>query len=436
MNNATDKLGSIASILSKPPRKFARVITISISVIAFIAIVFSFFASMDIVVTAQGKVIPSGKSKVIQPLEAGVVKSIKVKDGQSVKAGDVLIELDPKMTEADKQRAQNEYYLASADVSRLEAMMKGKSTVSMEKDMPSNISTYQSSLLFGKMAEQQAKMAAADAEIMKRRADMEATASAVSQLKNSVPLVRKKYEMREELAKTGYISEAGLIDSKLEFLNMEKELAVQQNRLKESEASLKAAMMQRNQALAEFRAKAAAEMVDAIKRKETAAKELEKANVKNELQALKAPIDGVVQQLAVTTVGGVVTQAQQLMTIVPENTPLEVEAQVLNKDIGYVKVGQRVVNKVETFDFTRFGYIEGEVTWVGTDAINDQKLGPVFPVRIRLNTKETPSIVNGNKGIIAAGMTMMSDIKVDKRRLIEYFLSPLLKYKQESMRER
>jgi hemolysin D len=436
MNNETSNMGSIASILSKPPRKFARIITLSVSAIALLSVVFSYFASMDIVVTAQGKVIPSGKSKVIQPLEAGIVKSIKVKDGQSVKAGDTLIELDPKITEADKDRLQNEYWLANADVARLESAMKGKSSVSMEKDMPVNIASYQSSLLFSRMAEQQAKMAAADAEIMKRKADAAAISSAISQLKNSVPLVRKKYEMREELAKTGYISEAGLIDSKLEFLNMEKELAVQQNRLAESEASLKAAMMQKNQAVAEFRAKVATEMVEAIKRKDSAQKELAKANVKNELQTLKAPISGVVQQLAVTTVGGVVTQAQQLMTIVPENTPLEIEAQVLNKDIGYVKVGQRVVNKVETFDFTRFGYIEGEVTWVGTDAVNDQKLGPVFPVRIRLNAKETPSVVNGNKGIIAAGMTMMSDIKVDKRRLAEYFLSPLLKYKQESMRER
>ncbi|MGE4399446.1 MAG: HlyD family type I secretion periplasmic adaptor subunit [Campylobacterales bacterium] len=436
MNNETNNLGSIAALLSKPPRKFARIITISVSAMAVIALLFSYFASMDIVVSAQGKIIPSGKSKVIQPLEAGVVKSIKVKDGQSVKAGDVLIELDPKITEAEKERLQNEYNLASSDVYRLEAMIKGKSSITLDKSIPSNIGSSQSSLLAGKMAEQHAKLAAIDAEITKKEADAAAISSSVSQLKNSVPLVRKKYEMREELAKTGYISEAGLIDSKLEYLNMEKELAVQQNRLKESEAALKAAKMQKNQVVAEFKAKVAAEMVDAIKRKENAEKELAKANVKNELQALKAPIDGVVQQLAVTTVGGVVTQAQQLMTIVPENTPLEVEAQVLNKDIGYVKVGQRVVNKVETFDFTRFGYIEGEVTWVGTDAINDQKLGPIFPVRIRLSSKETPSIVNGHKGVIAAGMSMVSDIKVDKRRLIEYFLSPLLKYKQESMRER
>ena len=154
------------------------------------------------------------------------------------------------------------------------------------------------------------------------------------------------------------------------------------------------------------------------------------------MQVLKAPIDGIVQQMAVTTVGGVVTQAQALMTVVPENTPLEVEAQVLNRDIGHVKVGQRVINKVETFDFTRYGYLEGEVLWVGTDAVVDQKLGPVYPVRIKLGGRETPNIVNGRKGSVTAGMNITADIKTDQRRMIEYFLAPMLRYKEESLRER
>ncbi|TDF56790.1 HlyD family efflux transporter periplasmic adaptor subunit, partial [Cupriavidus sp. L7L] len=154
------------------------------------------------------------------------------------------------------------------------------------------------------------------------------------------------------------------------------------------------------------------------------------------LQILRAPIDGVVQQLAVTTVGGVVTQAQPVAIVVPENTALEVDAQVQNKDIGYVKPGQRVITKVETFDFTRFGYIEGQVQWVGTDAVNDQKLGPIYPVRIRLAEQATPNSVNGRKGALTPGMSVTADIRVDERRMISYFLSPLLRYKDEALRER
>jgi hemolysin D len=132
----------------------------------------------------------------------------------------------------------------------------------------------------------------------------------------------------------------------------------------------------------------------------------------------------------------VVTAAQPLMTLVPHDAALEIEAQVLNRDIGHVQVGQRVITKIETFDFTRYGYIEGRVQWVGTDALNDSKLGPVYPVRIQLADTETPHRVGGRHGQVAPGMSVTADIKTDERRLISYFLAPLLRYRQESLRER
>lgn len=132
----------------------------------------------------------------------------------------------------------------------------------------------------------------------------------------------------------------------------------------------------------------------------------------------------------------VVTAAQPILTLVPANTPLELEAQVLNRDIGHVRVGQRVINKVETYDFTRYGYIEGEVQWVGTDAVQDQKLGLIYPVRIKLTRTDTPNTVNGRRGVVTAGMNVTADIRTDERRLIEYLLAPMLRYKQEALRER
>jgi hemolysin D len=270
----------------------------------------------------------------------------------------------------------------------------------------------------------------------KRRADVEAIQTNVTQLKNSLPLIQQKYQMREELAKTGHIAQTTVIDSKLDLINAEKELSVQGSRLKESTANYQAAVEQRSQALAEFKARTSTELVESTKKRDAAQQEYIKANQRWSQQTLKAPIDGVVQQLAVTTVGGVVTAAQPLLTVVPENTPLEIEAQVINRDVGHLRVGQRVINKIETYDFTRYGYIEGEVLWVGTDAVQDQKLGLVYPVRIKLKQTETPNAVNGRKGVITAGMNVTSDIKTDERRMIEYLLAPMLRYKQEALRER
>lgn len=424
------------ALQARPPVHMARMISLAICVMAALAILFACVARLDVVVTAQGRVIPSGKSKVVQPLEAGIVKAIAVKDGQRVRAGDILLELDPTTTAADSQRLQRELWESEADVLRATRLLQGQDGLVSMPEMPKEISLNQQAMLTSRQMEQRAKLAAMEADVARRQADSDAIESSLVQIRNSLPLVRKKHEMREDLAQTGHIAQTGLIETKLELINLEKELSVQGNRLKESSASLNAARQQRSQAAAEFRARVSAELVEATKKREAARQELVKVNQRRDLQVIKAPVDGVIQQLAVSTVGGVVTQAQALMTIVPENAPLEVEAQVMNRDIGRVLVGQRVITKVETFDFTRYGYIEGEVLWVGTDAVIDQKLGPVYPVRIRMNAAETPNSAYGRKGVVTAGMSITADIKTDERRMIEYFLAPMLRYKEESLRER
>jgi len=348
----------------------------------------------------------------------------------------VLIELDPTSTGADRDRLQREYWSAQAEVLRSTSQLAGKIDFASSAAMPSEIKANQLSMLQGRMEEQQAKMAAMEADLSKRKADVEAIQTNITQLKNSLPLIAQKYQMREELAKTGHIAQMAVLDSKLELINAEKELAVQGSRLKESTANYQAALDQQSQAMAEFRARTSTELVEAVKKRDAAQQEYIKANQRWTQQTLRAPIDGVVQQLAVTTVGGVVSAAQPLLTVVPENTPLEIEAQVVNRDVGHLRVGQQVINKVETYDFTRYGYIDGEVLWVGTDAVQDQKLGLVYPVRIKLAQTETVHSVNGRKGLVTAGMNVTADIRTDERRMIEYLLAPMLRYKQEALRER
>lgn len=424
---------------TRPPLLIARMVSLALCAIAVLSIVYAFLNKVDIVVTAQGRVIPSGRSKVIQPIDAGVVRSIAVRDGQKVTAGEILVELDPTNTSADRDRLQRELWEAEADVARQSALMLGQTRLADTADMagmPQELIHNQQAMLVSRLTEHQARVATLKADVERRHADRDAINANLDQLKLSLPLVRRKNETREELARLGHISEAGLIDTRLELINIEKEVAVQQNRQRESQAALRTTMLQAEQADAEFRARTSADLLEATKRREAARQELIKANQRRDLQVLRSPINGLVQQLAVTTVGGVVTQAQALMTIVPENTPLEVDAQVLNADAGHVKAGQRAINKVETFDFTRYGYLEGEVLWVGTDAVTDSNMGPVYPVRIRLTETITPSAYNGARGVITAGMNITSEIRVGQRRLIDFFLSPLLRYQQEALRER
>lgn len=432
-----------------PPAMKARMVSLALCAMAATAIVYACLARVDIVVSAPGRVIASGKSKVIQPLEAGVVKSIAVRDGQAVHAGDVLVELDGASTHADLERLEREWWEAQADVARASALLAGSQSVSsdiatgppdrgaeMQTGMPAEIRRSQQALLDSRTAEQHSKLNSLSADVARRQADYEAIAANIDQAEASLPLVRKKNDMRETLARTGHIAEAGVIDSRLELLVAEKELAVQRKRLEESRAGREAAVQQRVQSQAEFRARISGEMADATRRREAARQDLVKATQRDDRQQMRSPIDGIVQQLAVTTVGGVVTPAQPLMTVVPANVPMEVEAQVLNRDIGHIHVGQRVVTKVETFDFTRYGYIEGTVAWVGSDAVADQKLGPVYPVRVRLERLQTSAAVDGVAGLVSAGMSVTVDVRVGERRLIEYFLAPMLRYRSEALRER
>ncbi len=420
----------------QPPAIVLRMVSLGICAMVALSLLFACFSTMDIVVSSQGRVIPSGKSKVVQPLEPGLVRAVWVKDGQSVRAGDVLVELDPTQTAADRERVQREFWEAQADVLRSKAQLEGSSRFPAPKGMPVEILVNQWAMLDGRLSEQRAKLAALDADLVKRRADADAIQSNMAQLKISLPLIQQKFQMRDELSKTGHIAQTSVIDAKIELINAEKELAVQANRLSESQANYQAAFEQRLQALAEFKSRTSTELVEAVKKRDAAEQEFIKANQRVSQQTLRAPIDGVVQQLAVTTVGGVVTAAQALLTIVPENTPLELEAQVMNRDIGHLRVGQRVINKVETYDFTRYGYIDGEVLWVGTDAVQDTKLGLVYPIRIKLAQTETPNAVNGRRGQVTAGMNVTADIRTDERRMIEYLLAPMLRYKQEALRER
>lgn len=149
---------------------------------------------------------------------------------------------------------------------------------------------------------------------------------------------------------------------------------------------------------------------------------------------LTAPVDGTVQQLAVHTVGGVVTPAQPLMMIVPKDNMIEVEAYVENKDIGFVNPGQAAVVKIETFPLTKYGTIEAKVTHVSNDAVNDEKRGLIFPARVNL-ARSTIQVENKTVNL-SPGMAVTVEVKIAQRRVVEYFLSPLMQYKDESLRER
>lgn len=406
---------------------------------AVIALLWAIFGHIDVVATAAGRIVPNDRTKTIQPIETATVRSIKVSDGQAVKAGEVLIELDTTNTAADVARIGNDLLTARLQAARAKALLASLASgrppaidVVTEAD-PSRLAQDQR-LLEGQYAEYQAKLARIDADIAKREAELRSTQEIVRKLEQTAPIARQRAQDFKDLVDKNFISRHGYLEKEQTRIEQEADLATQKSRTAELTASLQEARNQRLALVAETRRLALDGLDEAEQKVATYRQEFIKAESRGKLMTLTAPVDGTVQQLAVHTVGGVVTEAQPLMMIVPKDNPIEVEAFVENKDIGFVNPGQEAVVKIETFPFTKYGTIDAKVSGVSGDAVNDEKRGLIFPARVHL---ERATIQVENKTVnLSPGMAVTVEVKTGKRRVIEYFLAPLLQYKDESLRER
>lgn len=408
---------------------------------ALIALLWAVFGHMDLVATAQGKIVPNERTKVIQPMETAVIHAIRVSDGQQVKAGDVLIELDATSTTADSTRLDHELITAKLQTARAEALLTAIASgklpalnleplVQAGKDRLAQ----EERVLAGQYGEFKAQRERVGAEIAKREAELRSTQEIVRKLEQTVPIARQRAQDYKDLVEKNFISRHGYLEKEQVRIEMEADLATQRSRLKELEAALREGRNQKTALVAQTRRLALDSLNEAGQKAENFDQEIIKANTRGKLMTLTAPVDGTVQQLAVHTIGGVVTPAQPLLMIVPQDHPLEIEAFIENRDIGFVNAGQVAEIKIETFPYTKYGTIPAHVTHVSHDAINDEKRGLIYSARVKLERATIQ--VDGKTVNLSPGMAATVEIKTGTRRVIEYFLSPLLQYRNESLRER
>ena len=249
-----------------------------------------------------------------------------------------------------------------------------------------------------------------------------------------LPVLQERVDALNTLHQKSFGSKLQYLELKQEHIEEEQDLAVQVARKQQLTASVKALITQEKALTAELRKQTLGQQNDYELKAASLEQELIKASERNRTFQLVAPITGQVQQLAVHTEGGVVTPAQVLMAIVPESTDLEVEAMILNKDIGFVEEGQAAQVKIDTFNFTKYGLIDAVIITISDVAIQDENLGLVYSTRIKLNKNSL--LVEGREVTLSPGMSVTAEVKTGQRRLVEFFLSPLLRYKQESLSER
>jgi hemolysin D len=452
-------LPAALEIVETPPSPIGRAIGATVIALFCAALAWASLGSVDIVATAPGKIIPSGRTKVIQPFETGVVHAIHVRDGQTVRAGDVLIELDPTMNAAELGHLKSDLIAAELDVARLRAALADGAD-SFEDFRPpegANPSLIEMTRLFliSQTAEQQAKLAALDRQLAQKEAERATVTATIGKLEATIPLLGQRVEVRKYLYDKELGSKLTYLTEYQDFVGQQQELLVQKSRYREAEAAVAALTETRAQTAAEYRRTRFEELMKAKQKAAGLAQDVIKAERRTTLQVLSAPVDGVVQQLAVHTNGGVVTPAQAVLVLVPLDSHLEIEAMVSNRDIGFVHAGQQAEIKVDTFSFTRYGLLHGEVLNVSQDAITRDKppdklnekapgaetatsepKGQEMNYAARVSLNRTQMQVENNLVNLSPGMAVTVEIKTGSRRIISYLLSPLMRYKQEILRER
>lgn len=448
-------LPAALEVLETPPSPTGRMLAMVIGLFFTLAVVWSFLGKVDVIATAPGRLLPSGNTKTIQPLDPGVVKTIAVQDGDHVKAGQLLVALDPTAVGADRDRLSRDLLQARLDVVRLTALKPvaegrgGAGALASVEGASGDDMVQARATLSAELDGQAAKVSSLDEQIAEKLAEVGEVQATIAKTNASVPLLAEKSRLHEKLREQGYGTSFASLDAQQQLSEARRDVEVLAQKLTQARASAEGLRRQRAQAVSEFAAGILGELEKAKEKENQLSQDFIKAQQKSTAAELRSPIDGVVEELAIHTVGGVVTPAQRLMIIVPDNQQLTVEAQLANRDVGFVHPGQDVAVKVETFTFTRYGLVHGKVIDVSRDAVaqatrqaedptvqqpQTAAASPTYLARIRVD--QTSMVVDGRREALMPGMAVTAEVKTGRRTIIDYLLSPLARKTNEAMHER
>lgn len=455
-------LPAALSIRETPPHPAPRRALWAICTLFIVAISWAACSQVDVVAVAPGRIIVSERSKVIQPLDAASIRSIHVRDGDHVQQGQLLIELDATQANAENAQLMQEQVAAYSENIRVTALSQGLLSshllapsidkVSMLCAPPQKTCDAWGSLQLQLATEWQDIRSKRDrlaATSATRAAQVQATKAAATRFHSLIISLQQRENDYNTLAQKGFINQHAYQDKSRDRLDAENELTRLQAEQIAAVAALEEAVKEQAAYLAEVKKNLSTRSANAMQSIERLAQEHIKILQRLGILQLRSPVNGVVQQLAIHTNGGVVTPALPLMVIVPNQGGLVAEVMVSNKDIGFVHKGQHVRVKLETFNFTRYGTLDGELEWISADALtrdpqpasgagsiasNSQAPLAYFPAHVRL--KQTRIRIDGRDVPLNPGMNITAEIQTGQRTLLDYLLSPIQRTLDESARER
>lgn len=438
-------LPAALEVVETPPSPMGRALLWFLIASVAIALMWSILGRIDVVAVAPGQLIPAGRSKVIQASELGTVRAVHVREGSFVRVGDLLIELDPTSATTDESQARETLLAAQVDAARARAILSGLRGESPNfvapAGTPPELAAVQARLVQTALAEHRARLEGLSQERASAVAQASAARQEVLKLQETTPLLQRQVEARRQLAARGYTSRLQLLEYESALLASRRGIAVARENERQAGARVDALAQNRSQQNQQMIRDTLTALAEAENRAALAREALTRTARRTSLHRLVAPVTGTVQQLSVSTIGGVVQPAQPLMTIVPRSgTPgseLVAEVQVLNRDIGFIREGQNVAVKLEAFPFTDYGMINGRLVAISREAVRHETLGLVYTARVALDCGDGASPEARNLcERITPGMALSAEIRTGTRRIIDYLLSPISQTASEAGRER
>lgn len=444
---ALDFAPGLLAIQESPPARLPRTIMYSVLVLFVVMLLWTIFGKLDIIASCEGRLVPQTYVKIVQPADAGIVQDILVKEGQRVEAGQILMHMDAKLTEADANTIHHELKLKGMLLRRIDAELAGL-PMSKRSDDPEELYAQIASQY---RAHRQAYLNDLDQEkeqYNRIQHDLKSAEAVWEKLRQTVPTYRKTAAAYEKLAGDGFVSTLAVQEKIRDKIEKEQDYQSQESTVAGLKASLAASAKKMAQITSNYRSQLQNERVDIEGQFRKLQQDSAKIDHKSSLLALKAPQAGIIKDIAVHTRGTVVSPGTVLMTLVPHDEPLQAEVLVKNEDVGFVYPDQKTKVKLAAYPFQKYGMVEGAVIHIGADASENNASGndnssepktakaqpPTYKAIVRLAAQQLE--IDGDKLKLVPGMQVVAEIHQGKRTVLEYLLSPVQQAFHEAGRER
>lgn len=435
-------LPAILQLEDEAPSPLPRVVLWTVLALTGALALWAVFGKLDVVAVAEGRLVPKSQLRIVQPAEGGVMRELLVKEGERVRAGQVLARMDVRSAEADAATTQNEIALRRLQLRRIDAELGGTRLAAQAEDPPRLHAQVEAQREARALAHE-ASLAEQRTVVARARRDMQAALETQTKLSGALPVLVEQERAFDRLARDGYAGKLMLAQRSRERHEAEQDLRAQEHRVEGARAAMEQGERRAAQIAAAYRAQLQGERVEAEAQLARLLQDLDKLSHRRRLAELRAPADGVVKDLATQSPGAVLSPGTVLMTMVPDGEALVAEVWLANQDAGFVAGGQSAKLKLASFPFQRYGMLDARVARVSADSTErtgnaggDAAKGGAFSYRAQLEPLTQELRLGEARHVLLPGMQLTAEIKLAERTVLEYLLSPVQKIAAEAGRER